>query len=480
MWLSRDTRNSLVPAFDEHPERRLKDYLDDIQDYLRSSELPNGEGPYGSTANLFRASVTHVARRTIGMLPDAEITVLRKTYALRPLEFTPAAAKLIEYSIMDSAINATEKYPTGSSLCRGTVLKALEDMHNEALYVVVEILAGGSIISLQRADESIPSNMGKEFFFRISIVEVALRFYTMYDNGVQVNHSALYRDGVVNVHGGGYIKPNAVYQLLSERQRFPEFDANIFRGYERRFEAYDAPRASVAELARQVQTTHRNRNKPDTGFPVHGNDCIITSDYQTGHKKRVTVYQGLRGVFHEVRTQTILEKYRCIGVIDSALHNKLDQLVVFNSGDHHVTALLVMQTDLGPDDTFDPRDLFEWVGRSPRGPPSIANIAAWPADTIIATATEDVDPRGKAILFNDSEQLHPAPGSSQAGAVVLAGAVAITADPGKILCLDEPPAVDEEQLDFNEISLSLPVDLPWASEQGALCALYDSIDLPFE
>ena len=120
------------------------------------------------------------------------------------------------------------------------------------------------------------------------------------------------------------------------------------------------------------------------------------------------------------------------------------------------------------------------MGRSPRGPPSIENIDAWPADTIIATATDDIDPRGKSILFNDSEQIHPAPCSSQAEAVVLAGAVAVKADPGKIICLDEPPAIDSEQLDFSEISLSLPAVLPWDTEHGALCALYDSIDLPFE
>ena len=35
-------------------------------------------------------------------------------------------------------------------------------------------------------------------------------------------------------------------------------------------------------------------------------------------------------------------------------------------------------------------------------------------------------------------------------------------------------------LDFSEISLSLPAVLPWDTEHGALCALYDSIDLPFE
>jgi hypothetical protein len=64
--------------------------------------------------------------------------------------------------------------------------------------------------------------------------------------------------------------------------------------------------------------------------------------------------------------------------------------------------------------------------------------------------------------------------------VVLAGAVAIKAYPGKIICLDEPPAIDSEQLDFSEISLSLPAVLPWDTEHGALCALYDSIDLPFE
>ena len=118
LWQSRDARNTLIPAFEEHPERRLKDYLDAIQDYIRDSELPNGEGPYGSTVNLFRASVTHVARRTIGTLPDAEITILRKTYALRALEFTPAAAKLLEYPIMDAAISTTEDFPTGSSLSR--------------------------------------------------------------------------------------------------------------------------------------------------------------------------------------------------------------------------------------------------------------------------------------------------------------------------------------------------------------------------
>ena len=53
LWQSRNARNALIPAFEEHPERRLKDYLDAIQDYLRDAELPNGEGPYGSTTNIF-------------------------------------------------------------------------------------------------------------------------------------------------------------------------------------------------------------------------------------------------------------------------------------------------------------------------------------------------------------------------------------------------------------------------------------------
>jgi hypothetical protein len=306
-----------------------------------------------------------VARRTIGTLPDAEISILRKPYALRALEFTPAAAKLLEYLIMDAAISTTEDFPTGSSLSRGTVLKALDDLHNQALYVVVEIMAGGSIVSLHHANTYATSNMGKEFFFRISIVEVALRFYVMYSDGKQVNHSSLYRDGVVPIDGGGYIRPHAVYQLLSEQQRFPAFDENTFRSYEKRFEAYVAPRPSRTKLSRQVQTTHRNRNKPDSGFPVYGNNCIIIAGHQAGHKKRVSVYQGMRGVLHDVRTSTILEKCRRIGIVDSSLHNGLDQLVVFNSGGHQVTALLVTQTDMGSDDTLDPRELFEWVGRSP-------------------------------------------------------------------------------------------------------------------
>ena len=301
----------------------------------------------------------------------------------------------------------------------------------------------------------------------------------MFSDNKQVNHSSLYRDGVVPIDGGGYIRPHAIYQLLSEQQRFPAFDASTFRSYEKRFEAYVAPRPSRTELSRQVQTTHRNRNKPDSGFPGFGNDCIITAGYQAGHKKRVSVYQGMRGVLHDVRASTILEKYRRIGIVDSSLHNGLDQLVVFNSGGHQVTALLVTRTDMGPDDTLDPRELFEWVGRSPRGPPSISNIDIWPADATIATVTEDIDPRGQSVLFDDAEQIHPIPCPSPGESMVLAGAVSVEADPG-IICLDEPPAVDEEQLDFNEISLSLPAALPWDSEQGALCALYDSIDLPFE
>jgi hypothetical protein len=380
---------------------------------------------------------------------------------------------------MDAAISTTDNFPTGSSLSRGTVIKALDDLHNQALYVVVEIMAGGSIVSLHHANTFAPSNMGKEFFFRISIVEVALRFYTIYSDGVQVDHSSLYRDGVVPVDGGGYIRPHAVYQLLSERQLHPAFDENTFRSYEKRFETYDAPRPSRAELSRQVQSAHRNRNKPESGFPVRGNDCIITAGYQTGRKKRVSVYQGLRGVLHDVRASTILEKYRRVGIVDSSLHDSLDQLVVYNSGGHQITALLVTRTDMGSDDTLDPRELFEWVGRSPLGPPSISNIDIWPADTVIATITDDVDPRGQSVLFDNAEQIHPIPCPSPVESMVLAGAVSVKADPG-VLCLDEPPAIDEEHLDFDEILFSLPAVLPWDTEQGALCALYDSIDLPFE
>ena len=62
----------------------------------------------------------------------------------------------------------------------------------------------------------------------------------------------------------------------------------------------------------------------------------------------------------------------------------------------------------------------------------------------------------------------------------LAGDVAIKTDTGSIICLDHSPPIDADHLDVSEISLPLPADLPWDSEHGALCALYDSIDLPFE
>jgi hypothetical protein len=107
------------------------------------------------------------------------------------------------------------------------------------------------------------------------------------------------------------------------------------------------------------------------------------------------------------------------------------------------------------------------------GQASIENVAAWPTTATVAIAAHRGLEHERRDVFHRVLQTYP--GKQQAPAIIAAVKVEDDALPTG-LCLDDLPAIDGRFLDLGKISLGVPIDLPWASENGELNDLLDLHD----
>ena len=473
MWQKPRARNILIPAFDEHPAQRVETYLRDLHGYLRAISTHASPGPYSSAEGVLQSARLFVARRTIGTMPDARITVSGFNFACTCIRFTQSAAELLDYPFVE-CILCDSALPTGSSCARGVVLKAQEDIGNEALWVVVDVSAGGSHVSLVLANTNAPSRLSRTSFVSVHVRDVAIRFLSVHYNDTALCHADLYALGIVAPDGGGYIRPDSVYVLASARERFPGFDEDLFRKHGLQGEPYTAPRASQAELSDIARVRHRLPRRGVSTFPFPGNHFVVTASSQARSGQTVDVYQGLGGDHYPIRASTLLEHYRRVGSIDQTIRNQGGQYILFDDADGALTRVMVAPGDAGE---LDPRDFYEWAGdvrKRAVGTASIHNMDLWPETTSVATATHRGEQHERKNIFHNAELSYP--GKEQTVARV-AAIIVCDDDLPTGLCLEDRPEVSATLLDLDEISLGVPVDLPWASGDGELDDLLDINDL---
>jgi hypothetical protein len=406
-------------------------------------------------------------------MPDARITVSGFDFTCTCIRFTQSAAELLDYPFVE-CILCDSALPTGSSCARGVVLKAQEDIGNEALWVVVDVSAGGSHVSLVLANTNAPSRLSRTSFVSVHVRDVAIRFLSVSYNDNALCHADLYALGIVSLDGGGYIRPDSVYVLASARERFPEFDEDLFRKHGLQGEPYTAPRALQAELSDIAKVRHRMSRRGASAFPFPGNHFVVTASNQAGTGHTVDVYQGLGGDHYPIRASTILQHYRRVGSIDQTIRNQGGQCLLFDNADGVITQVMVAPGDAGQ---MDPRYFYEWAGSVRErvvGPASIYNVDSWPKTTSVATATHRGEQHERQNIFHNAEMSYP--GKEQAVARVAAIIVCDDNLPTG-LCLEDRPEVSATLLDLDEISLGVPIDLSWTSGDGELDDLLDINDL---
>ena len=146
----------------------------------------------------------------------------------------------------------------------------------------------------------------------------------------------------------------------------------------------------------------------------------------------------------------------------------------FDDADGQLTRITVAPED---NERLEPKDLYQWAGGYSRkkalGQASIKNVAAWPATAAVAIATHRGLEHERRDVFHRASET--CPGKQQAPAIIAAVKVEDNAPPTG-LCLDDLPEIDGKFLDLGEISLGVPIDLPWASDNGELDDLLDLHD----
>ena len=125
-----------------------------------------------------------------------------------------SAAKLLDCLFVE-CILCNSMLPTCSFCAQGVVLKAQEDIGNKALWVVVNVSAKGSHVSLVFVNTNAPSQMSQTSFVSMHVQDMVIHFLSVHYNDIVLCHANLYMLTIVAPDGGGYIQPDAVYILAS-------------------------------------------------------------------------------------------------------------------------------------------------------------------------------------------------------------------------------------------------------------------------